>query len=32
MDGIAITFAAFENEIRSFRIIATQAAGDTPLK
>ena len=32
MDGIAITFAAFENEIRSFRIIATQAAGDTPFE
>ena len=32
MDGIAINFAAFENEIRSFRIIATQAAGDTPFE
>ena len=29
MDGIAISFAAFENSIRSFKIIATQAAGET---
>ena len=29
MDGIAISFAAFENGIRSFKIIATQAAGET---
>ena len=28
MDGIAIKFDAFENGIRSFKIIATQAAGD----
>jgi molybdopterin molybdotransferase len=32
MDGIAISFAAFENGMRSFRIIATQAAGDTPFE
>lgn len=29
MDGIAIKFDAFKNGIRSFKIIATQAAGDT---
>ena len=29
MDGIAISFAAYENGTRSFKIIATQAAGDT---
>ena len=28
MDGVAISFAAFENGTRSFKIIATQAAGD----
>src|SRR5690349_2984665 len=32
MDGIAISFTAVENGIRSFRIIATQAAGDTPFE
>jgi molybdopterin molybdotransferase len=32
MDGIAISYAAFENGTRSFRIIATQAAGDTPFE
>jgi molybdopterin molybdotransferase len=31
MDGIAISYAAFENGIRSFKIIGTQAAGDHPL-
>ncbi len=30
MDGIAISFAAFEQGVTSFRIIATQAAGDVP--
>ena len=29
MDGIAIKFDAFANGVRSFKIIATQAAGDT---
>ncbi len=29
MDGIAINFDAFKNGIRSFKIIATQAAGET---
>ena len=28
MDGIAINFASYKNGIRSFKIIATQAAGD----
>ena len=32
MDGIAISFAAFENGIRTFDIVATQAAGDTPFE
>ena len=32
MDGIAISYAAFENGTRSFQIIATQAAGDTPFE
>jgi len=32
MDGIAISFDAFENGIKSFKIIATQAAGDTPVE
>ncbi|HEY6974726.1 MAG TPA: hypothetical protein VH396_00470, partial [Chitinophagaceae bacterium] len=32
MDGIAIRYAAFENGIRTFRIIAIQAAGDTPFE
>lgn len=32
MDGIAIKFEAFEKGIRSFRIIGTQAAGDTPIE
>lgn len=31
MDGIAISYAAFEKSIRSFKIIATQAAGDNPV-
>ncbi|HRH59420.1 MAG TPA: molybdopterin molybdotransferase MoeA [Chitinophagaceae bacterium] len=30
MDGIAINFSAFEKGIRSFKIIATQAAGGKP--
>src|SRR3954466_11088618 len=30
MDGIAIRFDAFENGTRSFKIMATQAAGDAP--
>ena len=29
MDGIAINFAAYKNGMRSFKVIATQAAGDT---
>ncbi|MEP7318520.1 MAG: molybdopterin molybdotransferase MoeA [Panacibacter sp.] len=29
MDGITISFAAFENGIRDYKIIATQAAGET---
>ncbi len=32
MDGIAISFDAFQNGTRSFRIIATQAAGDKPVE
>jgi molybdopterin molybdotransferase len=32
MDGIAISYTAFENGIRSFKIMATQAAGDTPFR
>ncbi|UOE51530.1 molybdopterin molybdotransferase MoeA [Mucilaginibacter sp. SMC90] len=32
MDGIAIKYAAVENDIRSFRIKATQAAGDEPVE
>lgn len=32
MDGIAISFAAYENGIKAFKIIATQAAGDTPVE
>jgi len=32
MDGIAINFHAFENGIKSFKIIATQAAGDIPVE
>ena len=31
MDGIAINFNAFENGIKSFKILATQAAGDIPV-
>ncbi|MHA6249596.1 molybdopterin molybdotransferase MoeA [Pontibacter sp. CAU 1760] len=31
MDGIAISFAAFRQGVRSFRIAATQAAGDAPI-
>ena len=31
MDGIAINYRAFENGTKSFKIIATQAAGDTPI-
>jgi len=31
MDGIAISFASFLNGIRSFRLKATMAAGDTPV-
>lgn len=31
MDGIAIAYASFENGRRSFRIKATQAAGDIPV-
>jgi molybdopterin molybdotransferase len=31
MDGIAIQFQSFENGTRSFRIKATQAAGDAPV-
>lgn len=30
MDGIAINFSAYQKGIRSFKIIATQAAGDEP--
>jgi len=32
MDGIAISYAAFENGIRSFNIKATIAAGDAPVE
>ncbi len=32
MDGIAINHAAIENGIKCFKIIATQAAGDTPFE
>ena len=32
MDGIAINYSAFEKDIRSFRIIATMAAGDAPVE
>ena len=32
MDGIAINYAAIENDVRCFKIIATQAAGDKPLE
>ena len=32
MDGIAINYSAFEKGIRSFRIIATMAAGDAPVE
>jgi len=32
MDGIAISYSAFEKGIRSFQIIATIAAGDAPLE
>jgi molybdopterin molybdotransferase len=32
MDGIAIRYEAFKNGIRSFRIVGTQAAGDTPIE
>jgi len=31
MDGIAIKFGAYEKGIRSFKIKATQAAGETPI-
>jgi molybdopterin molybdotransferase len=31
MDGIAIRYASFQHGIRSFKIIATQAAGDDPV-
>ena len=31
MDGIAISFNAFENGIRKFKIIGAQAAGDAPI-
>lgn len=32
MDGIAISFDAFERGTRSFKIIATQAAGESPVE
>lgn len=32
MDGIAINYAAIENGIRSFKIVATQAAGEVPFE
>jgi molybdopterin molybdotransferase len=32
MDGIAIKYAAIENDVRCFRIIGTQAAGDKPFE
>ncbi len=32
MDGIAISYASFESGIKSFKIIATQAAGDAPVE
>lgn len=32
MDGIAINYAAIENDVRCFKIIATQAAGDKPFE
>lgn len=32
MDGIAIRYAAFEKGIRSFKVIAVQAAGDNPVE
>ena len=32
MDGIAINYAAIENDIRCFKIVATQAAGDVPFE
>lgn len=31
MDGIAISYAAFETSVRTFHIKATQAAGDKPI-
>ncbi len=31
MDGIAINFSAFDKGIRSFPVLATQAAGDAPV-
>jgi molybdopterin molybdotransferase len=31
MDGVAISFDAFENGVRSFRVNAIQAAGDVPV-
>jgi molybdopterin molybdotransferase len=31
MDGVAISYDAFQNGIRSFKIIATRAAGEPPL-
>jgi molybdopterin molybdotransferase len=32
MDGIAINYSAIENDVRCFKIIATQAAGDKPFE
>jgi molybdopterin molybdotransferase len=32
MDGVAINYSAVENGIRSFKVIATQAAGDAPFE
>jgi molybdopterin molybdotransferase len=32
VDGIAISYASFESGIKSFKIIATQAAGDAPVE
>ena len=32
MDGIAISFAAYENGVRSYTIAGTQAAGDQPME
>src|ERR1051326_149572 len=32
MDGIAINHSAIENDVRCFKIVATQAAGDRPFE